>query len=98
MLGLSATYNYYLFNGSVDMRKGVFGLAEAVRSEMAENPLNSNNVFIFMAKNRKVVKILHYERGFSYSMKSVPLQDALRSPYLMRRPKSSKSAGRIWFV
>ena len=24
MLGLSATYNYYLFNGNVDMRKGIF--------------------------------------------------------------------------
>lgn len=80
MLGLSATYNYYLFNGSVDMRKGVFGLAEAVRSEMAENPLNSNNVFIFMAKNRKVVKILHYERGFFVLYEKRPLTGRFKKP------------------
>ena len=26
MLGLTGTLNYYLFNGSIDMRKGVYGL------------------------------------------------------------------------
>ena len=27
MLGLTGTLNYYLFNGSIDMRKGVYGLS-----------------------------------------------------------------------
>ena len=34
MLGLSANLNYYLFNGSVDMRKGIFRLCEHIRSEL----------------------------------------------------------------
>lgn len=63
MLGLSATYNYFLLYGSVDMRKGYFVLSQLVRDEMDENPLDGNNVYIFLAKNLKVIKILHCERG-----------------------------------
>ena len=37
MLGLSATYKYFLFNGSVDMRKGIFRLREVVQSQMGQN-------------------------------------------------------------
>ena len=64
MLGLSATYNYYLFNGNVDMRKGIFRLREVVQNTMGQNPDDSHNVFIFMSKSRKIVKLLHFERGF----------------------------------
>ena len=31
MLGLSANLNYYLFNGNVDLRKGIFRLCESIR-------------------------------------------------------------------
>lgn len=51
MLGLSATYNYFLSYGSVDMRKGCFSLSQLVRDEMNENPLDGNNIYIFLAKN-----------------------------------------------
>ena len=40
MLGLSATYNYFLSYGSVDMRKGFFSLSQLLRYEMNENPLD----------------------------------------------------------
>ena len=63
MLGLSATYNYYLFNGNVDMRKGIFRLREVVQNTMGQNPDDSHNVFIFMSKSRKIVKLLHFERA-----------------------------------
>ena len=33
MLGLSATYNYFLSYGSVDMLKGCFSLSQMVRDE-----------------------------------------------------------------
>ena len=59
MLGLSATYNYYLFNGNVDMRKGIFRLREVVQNTMGQNPDDSRNVFIFMSKSRRIVKLLH---------------------------------------
>lgn len=44
MLGQSATYNYFLSYGSVDMRKGYFSLSQLVHYEMNENPLDGNNV------------------------------------------------------
>lgn len=53
MLGLSASYNYLLFNGSVDMRKGIYSLSAVVRDEMSGNPLDGSNVYIFMPKIRK---------------------------------------------
>ena len=52
MLGLSATYNYYLFNGNVDMRKGIFRLREVVQNTMGQNPDDSHNVFIFMDNHK----------------------------------------------
>ncbi len=80
MLGLSATYNYYLFHGSVDMRKGISGLANVVRDEMGDNPVDGNNVYIFMSKNRKVVKLLHYERGFFVLYMKRPLLGCFKRP------------------
>ena len=32
MLGLSANLNYYLFNGNVDLRKGIFRLCESINA------------------------------------------------------------------
>ena len=64
MLGLSTNLNYYLFNGNVDLRKGIFRLCESIREEMSLDPSDTSNVYMFMSRNRKVVKILHYERGF----------------------------------
>ena len=66
MLGLSANLNYYLFNGNVDLRKGIFRLCESIREEMSLDPSDASNVYMFMSRNRKVVKILHYERGYHY--------------------------------
>ena len=59
MLGLSATYNYFLSYGSVDMRKGCFSLSQLVRDEMNENPLDgkaeiSNN---FVEQRMKPIKL-----------------------------------------
>ena len=57
MLGLSANLNYYLFNGNVDMRNGIFRLCESIRTELSLDPSDVSNVYMFMSKNRKVVKI-----------------------------------------
>lgn len=80
MLGLSATYNYFLFNGSVDMRKGIYSLSAVVRDEMSGNPLDGSNVYIFMSKDRRIVKILHYERGFFVLYEKRPLRGKFRKP------------------
>ena len=80
MLGLTGTLNYYLFNGSIDMRKGVYGLSDVVRHEMKQNPNNPQNVYIFMSKNRRVIKILHYERGFYVLYEKRPLMGKFKQP------------------
>ena len=54
MLGLSANLNYYLFNGNVDLRKGIFRLCESIREEMSLDPSDASNVYMFMSRNRKV--------------------------------------------
>ena len=88
MLGLTGTLNYYLFNGSIDMRKGVYGLSDVVRHEMKQNPNNPNNVYIFMSKNRRIVKILHYERGFYVLYEKRPLTGKFKEPIYDDRTKS----------
>ena len=65
MLGLSANLNYNLFNGNIDLRKDIFRLCESIMEKMSLDPSDVSNVYMFMSRNRKIVKILHYERGFN---------------------------------
>lgn len=88
MLGLTGTLNYYLFNGSVDMRKDIYSLSDVVRHEMKQNPNNPNNVYIFMSKNRRVIKILHYERGFYVLYEKRPLMGQFKKPVYDEKTKS----------
>lgn len=98
MLGLSATYNYYLFNGNVDMRKGIFRLREVVQSTMGQNPDDSHNVFIFMSKSRKIVKLLHYERGFYVLYEKRPLMGKFKSRCTTQKRRATKFRGQTWFI
>lgn len=64
MFALTKSMDYYLCPGYVDMRKGIYSLYQIVKSEMKRNPL-SDEVFIFLGKNRRCVKILHWDKdGF----------------------------------
>ena len=64
MFGLTKTMSYYLCPGSVDLRKGIYSLYQIIKSEMKRNPL-SGEVFIFLGKNRRCIKILQWEKdGF----------------------------------
>ena len=42
ILGPSANLNYYLFNGNVDLRKGIFRLCESIREEMSLAPSDAS--------------------------------------------------------
>ena len=56
--------SYYLSPEGIDMRKGIYSLYQIVKSELKRNPL-SGEVFIFLGKNRRCIKILHWEKdGF----------------------------------
>lgn len=96
MLGLSANLNYYLFNGNVDLRKGIFRLCESIREEISLDPSDASNVYMFMSKNRKVVKILHYERGFMCFTRNVLLWESSSNMCLMRSPNATGYNGRTW--
>ena len=80
MLGLSANLNYYLFSGNVDLQKGIFCLCESVREEISLAPSDASNVNMFMPRNRKVVKILHYERGLYVLYEKRPVMGKFKKP------------------
>ena len=64
MFSQTKTMRYYLCAGNVDMRKGIYSLYQIVKSEMKRNPL-SGEIFIFLGKNRRCIKIRHWENdGF----------------------------------
>ena len=44
------------------MRKGFDSLAGLVRSQMNQDPTNGS-VFVFLNKNRNLIKLLHWEHG-----------------------------------
>lgn len=80
MLGLNANQNYYLFNGNVNLRKGVFRLCGSIKEEMSLDPSDASNVYMFMSRNRKIVKILHYERGFCVLYEKRPVIGKFKKP------------------
>lgn len=62
MLGLNQHMHFYLCEGPVDMRKGIFTLCELVRQIMGKEP-STGDVFIFLSKDRRNIKILHHDTG-----------------------------------
>ena len=46
MLGLSSSYKYFIFNGTVSMRKGIVGLSAIVKEQMGELPDNLSLIHI----------------------------------------------------
>ena len=62
MFGLGSTYVYQLYNKACDMRKSFDGLSGLVSHELGRDPL-SGEVFIFLNRNRNLIKLLHWEPG-----------------------------------
>ncbi|MGD1959246.1 MAG: IS66 family insertion sequence element accessory protein TnpB [Fulvivirga sp.] len=62
MFNLSSAHRFFLYDQPTDMRKGFDSLAGLVRSQMHQDPTNGS-VFLFMNKNRNLVKLLHWEYG-----------------------------------
>lgn len=61
----------YLYNGFVDMRKQINGLAAFINAEMKLNPFEEC-LFIFSGKRRRSVKILYWDRtGFCLWQKTL---------------------------
>ena len=59
MESFTSEQDYYLYPHPMDMRKDIDGLSDIVRQEMCQDPTRLNGVFIFMSKNRRMMKILY---------------------------------------
>lgn len=62
MLTLGSTTKVYLARGTTDLRKGIDGLAGAVREILAQDP-TSGHVFVFCGRRRHMIKILYWDRS-----------------------------------
>ena len=59
MVSFTSEQNYYLYPWPMDMRKDIDGLSDIVRQEMCQDPTRLNGVFLFISKNRRMMKILY---------------------------------------
>lgn len=62
MFTLGSSQRFFLYGAAVDMRKGFDGLSGLVRNSLDRDPL-SGEVYIFLNRNRTLVKLLHWEAG-----------------------------------
>ena len=61
MFGFGAHQKYHIYKGSVDMRKGYYGLSGLVRNELGSDPMSGE----VLSRNRQSVKLLVWDRdGF----------------------------------
>lgn len=62
MFCLNDTMRYYLCPGRTDMRKGISSLCGVVHEKM-KSSVKNGDVFIFIGRSRKLMKLLHAEDG-----------------------------------
>lgn len=62
MFCLNDTMRYYLCPGRTDMRKGISSLCGVVHERMRSDVKNGD-VFIFIGRSRRLMKLLHAEDG-----------------------------------
>lgn len=62
MFSLGSSNRYFLYAEPTDMRKGFDSLAGLVRSQMGNDPTDGS-VYVFLNKNRTLIKLLHWETG-----------------------------------
>lgn len=60
MLALTGSLRYYFVQGVTDMRLGQYRLCRVIEQLLHRNPYNGD-VFIFMNKSRRVIKIIRYD-------------------------------------
>jgi transposase len=61
MIALTAATRIYLYRGVCDMRKSFDALCGIIRSELEMDPL-SGSLFVFVNGNRRMVKLLYWDR------------------------------------
>ena len=79
MFNLNENNHFFIFNAPTDMRVGVNAMCGKVR-QAGRNPTDGK-VYVFVGKTRKVMKLLHWERG-GYAMYYKRLEAGRLSPRL----------------
>lgn len=73
ILNFTETTRFYLYQGAVDMRKGIHSLYHLIQ-ESKELDALSGDSFVFIGKNRKSIKILRWQKeGFVLYYKRLEL-------------------------
>lgn len=62
MFCLNDTMRYHLCTGRTDMRKGINSLIGVVKEKMGREVVNGD-VFIFIGRSRRLMKLIHAEDG-----------------------------------
>lgn len=62
ILGLGNNLRFYLCLMPVSMNKGVEGLRAFVQENLGQDPMNGD-VYIFVSRSHKLIKLLHYNRN-----------------------------------
>ena len=62
MLSVAPSMRIFVCSEPVDMRCGRYRLAERVVSQLQQNPLCGEHLYVFFNKRRTSVKVLHFDR------------------------------------
>jgi len=62
ILGLDSNLRFFLYQVPVSMRGGIERLKGVVINDLSMDPANGD-VYIFISRNHKTIKLLHYENN-----------------------------------
>ncbi len=96
MLGLSANLNYYLFNGNVDLRKGIFRLCESIREEMSLDPSDASMYICSCPGTGRSLRYFITNAVFMCFTRNVLSWESSRNLCLMKFPNATGYNGRTW--
>lgn len=71
VLGLNRSLKYYFYQDTINIGKGINSLSGLIKNDLMRNP-KENEVFIFLSKNRRQVKILRWKNS-AYILYTVKL-------------------------
>lgn len=80
MFRLTDDLRFYMYTGKINLRKGCLSLCEVVRTEMKSDPKDERNVYIFMNRQRSIIRLIHFERGFYVMYEKRPENGRFRKP------------------
>lgn len=90
MLELKDDLRFYIYNGAVNMRGGYGRLCSIVREELGADPRDSRNVYVFINRACRIIRLLHYERGFYVLYEKRPETGRFRKPIYDSKSKKYK--------